>query len=323
MHCEVVIPGLLSLAAPVRAPALELLLARGRASRGESASMEAWLREAFGLPSLAAGALTVMGEGAETGAATWARADPVHLRLLRDRMVVLPGEALHITKDEADALCAALNAHFAGRLVLRVADPVRWSARLSAPLAVGNDSALAVAGATAAPGGAADALLTEIQMALHTHPVNEARETRGEPPVNSVWLWGAGSAPRGVTAPWQSVTAADPVARGLARAAGARGRAASPGSTWLERSAEEGRHLVVLDSLRPFAALADTAGFAGALQALEQEWFAPLLRALRDGRIGMLTVHVPDAREALSVETVRGDLRRIWRRPRSLGAWIG
>lgn len=323
MHCEVVIPGLLSLAAAVRSPSLELLFARGRASRGESASMEAWLQEAFKLPSLAAGALTVMGEGAETGAATWARADPVHLRLLRDRLVVLPGDALRITKGEADSLCAALNTHFAGRLALRVADPLRWSAQLGAPLALGNDSALALAGATAAPGGAADALLTEIQMALHAHPVNEAREARGEPAVNSVWLWGAGTAPRNVSAPWQSVTAADPLARGLARAAGARGRAASPASTWLERTPEEGRHLVVLDSLRPFAALSDTEGFARAFQALEQEWFAPLLGALRDGRIGMLTVHVPDASEALSVETVRGDLRRIWRRPRSLDAWIG
>ena len=29
-------------------------------------------------------------------------------------------------------------------------------------------------------------------MLLHAHPVNEAREARGEPAVNSLWLWGAG-----------------------------------------------------------------------------------------------------------------------------------
>lgn len=323
MHCELLIPGLLSLAAGARAPSLELLFARGRASRRDGSSMESWLQERCALPSLAAGALTVLGEGGEAGQDAWGRADPVHLRLLRDRMVVVPGQALGIETEEAHSFCEALNAHFAGRLALQVRDPLRWTARFDAPLALAGDSPLAVAGASAAPGGASDALLTEIQMVLHAHPLNEAREARGLPPVNSLWLWGAGAAPQGIAAPWKSVTAADPLARGLARAAGARGRPASPVGIWLERATEGGRHLVVLDSLRVFAALSDAQGFAAALDALEREWFAPLLAALRAGRLGMLTLHVPDAREALSVETVRGDLRRIWRRARSLDTWIG
>lgn len=322
MHCELVVPGLLSLPVAARLPSLELLLARGRAARSESASPEAWLQAAFGLPRLAAGALTVMAEGTDPGDAIWARADPVHLRLLRDRMVLVPGEALRVTEPEARSIAAALNAHFGARLQIEVREPLRWVARLETHLPLGAESALGLAGASAAP-GAADALLTEIQMALHAHPVNEARESRGEPAVNSLWLWGAGSAPRGAAAPWQSVTAGDPVARGLARAAGARGRPASPGAEWLERTPAEGRHLVLLDALRGCAALSDADGFAAALQALEAEWFAPVLGALRAGRIGMVTLRIPDGREALAVETVRGDLRRLWRRPRSLDAWIG
>lgn len=322
MHCELVVPGLLSLAVPTRAPSLELLLARGRATRSESASLEAWLQAAFGLPGLAAGALTVMAEGTDPGDAAWARADPVHLRLLRDRMVLVPGEALRITEPEARSMAEALNAHFGARLRIEVREPLRWVARLETTLPLGNEPALALAGTSAAP-GAADALLTEIQMALHAHPVNEAREARGDPPVNSLWLWGAGPAPQGLASRWQSVTADDALARGLARAASTRGRTGLPGAAWLERSPEEGRHLVLLDALRGPAALADAGGFAGALQALEAEWFAPVLGALRAGRIGMVTLRVPDAREALAVETVRGDLRRLWRRPRSLEAWIG
>jgi hypothetical protein len=50
-----------------------------------------------------------------------------------------------------------------------------------------------------------------------------------------------------------------------------------------------------------------------ALDRLEQEWFEPLLAALRSGRIGMVSVHVPDAAYALSFETIRADLRRFWR----------
>jgi len=110
---------------------------------------------------------------------------------------------------------------------------------------------------------------------------------------------------------------------GLARAAGLRARAAEPARAWLERVPEDGRHLVVLDGLRPPAALGDAAGFGRMLCALEHEWFAPVLAALRGGRVGMVTIHVPDARRRLSVETIRSDLRRIWRRRRPIEAWIG
>jgi hypothetical protein len=35
----------------------------------------------------------------------------------------------------------------------------------------------------------------------------------------------------------------------------------------------------------------------------------------------MLTVHVPDGPECAAFETVRGDLRRFWKRPRALAAY--
>jgi hypothetical protein len=42
-------------------------------------------------------------------------------------------------------------------------------------------------------------LLSEIEMALHDHDVNVARQERGKQPVNSLWLWGGGVAPEQVT----------------------------------------------------------------------------------------------------------------------------
>jgi hypothetical protein len=323
MHCELLVPGLLRFPDAPRVPSLELLLRRGRATRGEARSTETWLQQSFALPGLPAGALTVLGAGADPGAAAWLRADPVHLQLLRDRAVVVPGEALRISHEEAQSLVAFLNAHFADRLEIRAAAPARWSARLPAPLDAPGQPALEAAGTAAAPARQGDALLTELQMALHEHPVNEAREARGEPAINSLWLWGSGVAPGAASAPWQSVTADDPVVRGLARAAKVRCREATPGTAWLERAPEEGRHLVVLDTLRPAAAFSDGPAFSAALEALEREWFAPLLSALRSKRIGMLTVHAPDGERSLSVETVGGDLRRIWRRPRAIASWIG
>ena len=155
-------------------------------------------------------------------------------------------------------------------------------------------------------------------MVLHEHPVNEAREARGELPINSLWLWGAGRAPQVGKPQWHSVTAAEPIALGLARAAGVRARALpASAEEWLGRSPEDGRHLVVLDALRAPLALSDAASHATRLEGLEQAWFTPILSALKAGHIGMVSVYVPDA--GVAVETIRGDLRRLWRRAKPLG----
>jgi len=319
MHCELVVPGLFAAAAATRAPALELLLARGRGRGGESQRLEGWLREAFGLDEqpLAAGALTA----ADAGEAFWARADPVHLRLMRDRLMLVPAAAFSVSAAEAAALCDALNRHFPA-LAFAPIEPSRWCVRLAEDhQGVSLENPLDLAGrevGLALP-AAGHQLVNEAQMLLHAHPLNAAREARGEPAVNSVWLWGAGRAPRVPPSPWQSVSADDPLALGLARAAGARHRTlAGAAAAWLERAPGEGRHLVVLDALRAPLALSQQAECRAVLEALERDWFAPLLAALRSGRVGMVTVHVPEGGERSSFETIRGDLRRFWRRPRAL-----
>jgi hypothetical protein len=203
---------------------------------------------------------------------------------------------------DADALCQAVNAHFAGAIELRALDASRWCARLEREIDAGDEPPLSMAGREATQ-RAGDVLLTEIQMLFHAHPANAAREARGEPPVNSVWIWGAGRLPGKLHGPWQSVTSEDPLALGFARHAGAMARALPDGAAqWL--SSDEGRHLVILDAANP---------------SLESGWFAPLAAALRSGRVGMLTLHVPDA--GLSFETTRGDLRRFWRRPKPLARY--
>lgn len=316
MHCELVVPALFSRQSPSRVPSLEILLARGRRSAGEPMALESWLGHAFDAESAPAGALTALAADAEAGEAAWMRADPVHLRLMRDRAVVMPAEALSLSREEADALLASL----AALLELKAYDPHRWYARVEKEFAVQGAPALESAGRQVAAQGGADALLTEVQMMLHGHPVNEAREARGEPAANSLWLWGAGRLPGDLPrAAWATVLADEPVALGLARACGVRGRPLPrTAAQWLAQAPDEGRHLMVLDALRSPAALEDDAAFGAALQALERDWFAPLLEALRAGRIGMASVHVPDGGGAAAFETIRGDLRRFWRRPRAM-----
>jgi hypothetical protein len=302
MHAELVVPALLPERAAVEyppMPALERLLARGRRSRDESCSYEQWLAEACGLGEavqLAAGALTLLAEGGAPGDAVWMRADPVHLRLGRVDLSFVPAAAFELGTDECNALAQALNRQFAGEFELLPVHARHWCARLAdMPRAVARSTA-EVAGldvdANLPKGDDATlwhARLNEVQMLLHDHAVNQAREVRGLPVVNSLWFWGAGTLPAAPALRWDSVSADEPVARGCA--------------------------------LRVPLALGDAAAWQACLVELETRWFAPLLAALRAGRIGMLTLQVPDARESLACETVRGDLRRIWRRARALAAY--
>ena len=306
MHLELVVPALFpaqdapSASAP--APALELLLARGRRTRSDASSLDHWLCRAFGLTdvpagksSIPAGALTALAHGLDPGPYRWLRADPVHLRAARDHLILVPSQAFAVTGAEADALAGKLGPLLAGKFTLYPLKPDQWCLRIE-----NDDESEASAGAPIELAGADidphlpakqwHALLTELQMALYAHPVNTAREARGDPVINSLWLWGAGKLPAAARGPWHSVSAEDPVALGLARLAGMRHRAPGSGAAgWLERAPEAGRHLVVLDSLRGAQALGDLAAFAHRLQALEDEWFAPLLAAMQAGRIGMIT----------------------------------
>jgi hypothetical protein len=336
MHCELLLPALLSAPAEARLPSLELLLARARASTAPAVPAWRWLLDAFRADegeeakevegeAAPVGALTLYGEGGEAGDALWARADPVHLRLMRDRLIMVPSPAFALSEEEAKALTDSLNRHFQDQMAFHAVRPEQWCVRFAEPVelqpapspleAAGRDADL-----TRLRGyGRSAALMNEAQMLLHSHPVNEAREARGEPAINSVWLWGAGHLPPAGGGHWISVTAEDPVARGLARLAGVRHRRLpATAGEWLARAPEEGRHLVVLDALLTPFALSETAAYQETLQAMERDWFAPLLGALRNGRLGMLTLQIPDAAESLSFETIRGDLRRFWRRPKAL-----
>ena len=77
----------------------------------------------------------------------------------------------------------------------------------------------------------------------------------------------------------------------------------------------------MLDALRMPLALGDNAAWNERLAELEAKWFAPLLEGLRSGRIGMLSLHAIGDHASFSVEAVRSDLRRFWRRRHPLCAY--
>jgi len=322
-------------AAQARAPlarpgALERLLARGRRAARAGTSLEAWLLERFGVGADGPAApYSLVGEGGDPGEDWWLRADPVHVEVSRDSLWVADATLFDLTHTEAAGLVAALNAHFAPDIRFRAAQPDRWYASATRPSALATTPIAEARGRPVnehLPHGTDaarwNAVLNEAQMLLHAHPVNEAREARGAPTVNSVWFWGGGCYAAPARAPYACVWADDPLARGLAQSAGMRHAALPSAATALLAAAgASGVAAVVLDALRAPAAYGDAQAWTAALDALERDWFAPLLEALRDGRVGMITLHAPAAGRTLEAETTRQDLRYLWRRARPLEAY--
>jgi hypothetical protein len=252
----------------------------------------------------------------------------VNLQAGIDRVALADAAALELDADEARALVAALNRHFAAEGVEFLApDPARWYTRADAEDVVTTALASAqgmVSGATLPRGKAGPrwlTRLTEAQMIMHQHPVNLTREACGAPAVNGIWIWGGGErrplAPRR-TERWY---AQDPLARGLAQAAEAI-PGGLPDTLRGEALPSEGIRWFVLPAAAQSVRRGDAAGWRRALAQLEAGWFAPLAGLLKRGDIGMASVHAVAPQATLSVETTRSDLRHLWHRPRAIATYL-
>ena len=318
-------------------PALEHLLAKGRRASAPSETLEGWLLADFGVAlgdELPVAPYTLLADGGEPGADAWMRADPVHVQVAREALLLADATTFPLDRGEAERLVESLNGHFApAGLAFRALRPDRWYVRLPAlprltttPLPHARGRAVSMELASGADAVKWHGIANEAQMLLHTDPVNAARETRGAPAVNSIWLWGAGRLQPVASRSGARVYADEPLARGLAMAARTPlDELPASGEALLARAPREGGlALVVLDHLRGAAAYGEAGAWRERLAAIERDWIAPLRAALRDGRIGMLTVASPGEGGSLRVETTRQDLRYFWRRTRSLGeqaAW--
>jgi len=321
MHYHLLIPDFLPIGDPTQELAsAELLLARGRLKRLPASSLQAWLFERFAISrqrDWPVAPYTLLADGGAPEGHFWMRADPVHLSLTRNSLALAERTALEVSREEAEALVETLNTHFGPGLLFYPMHPERWYARLqvspelqTTPPTAARDGVIADHLPTGADAIRFHALMNEAQMLLHEHPVNAAREARGAPELNSIWLWGGGALGAGKAPSLTAVVSDDPLARGLALAAGLQARTLPGNAHALLANAEpRGVMLVVLDSPRGSSNGWNTEQRA----SLERDWLAPLLAVLRSGKIGMLTLTLGGADFLLQSETVRSDLRRFWR----------
>jgi hypothetical protein len=275
----------------------------------------------------------LLADGGEPGADAWMRADPVHVQVAREALLLADATTFSLDRNEAERLVQSLNRHFASTgLAFYPLRPDRWYVRLPAlprltttPLPHARGRAVSMELAIGADAVTWHGIANEAQMLLHADPVNAAREERGAPAVNSIWLWGAGRMEQVTSRSQDRVYANEPLARGLALAANAAlDELPASGDALLADAPREGVSLVVIDDLRSATAYGEAGAWRERLATIEHDWIAPLHAALKDGRIGMLTIASPGEGGSLRVETTRQDLRYFWRRTRSLGehaAW--
>ena len=318
-------------------PALNTVLVRSRLLRRPPQSLEATLTDAFGLPEGAPYApLRLLGESAGpavpaagAGDPCWLCADPVHLRFHQERLILADSGSFGIDRAEAAAIVDDLNRHFSGIGHFHVAAPDRWYLQLlaSSPLGAFNVPPLsAIAGRSveqqlpdSTPARALRQLLNEAQMLLHAHPANAAREQAGRLPINSLWLWGAGTLPVIAEKVFDGVWSAQPLAIGLGCAVGAPTRPAPHhADELLSVAASASRQLVVLDDLLGPVQYENGEAYGAALRALETRWFVPVQKALAAGKLTQLRIEASTAYGALTWESHRSDQWKLWRRAQPL-----
>ncbi len=162
------------------------------------------LAKAWGWPlidgALPFAASAAAADGVAVGHAAWCLLTPAHWLAGRDHVTMADPDTLLLDATESRALFDAVRPLFESEgFMLAWGAPLRWYA--AHPTLDG----LPCASLDRVIGRSIDAwspktdqgrvmrrLQSEVQLALYTHPLNDAREARGVPTINSIWFSGCG-----------------------------------------------------------------------------------------------------------------------------------
>ncbi len=293
-------------------PAMEKILARGQGRKASSEALESILCRLFNSQETVADVSAGFDGLQESG---WMRADPVHVRLQREQVVLLP---VTVSLEESRALCHSLNEHFKDQGVEFLSPhPARWYLRVAESEEVETLPLSQALGRNIhghLPKGR-DAkrwhqLFNEIQMLLFCHPLNQSREERGELPVNSIWFWGNGVAEQSEPRVHARASSDEVLVQMLSA------RAAIPFTPWLPAWDGEGG-LLVWTALRSALQRGDLAGWRSALQDFESAYAQPLWQALSRGKI-RLKIDVSGSDSLFHLNLQRLDAWSFWRKSAKL-----
>ena len=326
-----IVPGMLALSAETIAAMRSLaMLARYAGAPGsEARGITAALLNALGMPAATPVApLALLGAGSDPVDDYVLCADPVHLVADRDT-VVLASTIDDLSREDADKLVRMLDRHFAGDdLRFEAVRPDAWFARrqhapdiATTPVDAARGRKLLASMPSGVEAGTWKRWQNEIEMLLHEHPVNAAREARGEAPVSGIWFWGGGRIADAGAMPLSAVAAAPGRLGDLARGIAMHGGGAM--ATLHERddllqTMTRANALAASHREAPTVALVVLPAFFDAAM-LETKWLAPALDELGAHRVDALhliangnavtatwTAQRPSVWQRIAARTTRG-----------------
>lgn len=314
-----VIPGLLDhLPDPVpRLPALETLLARGDCRTDLPVGYECTLMHLFGQPQspdrdVPEGALSRYAQTSEKPEGVWLCASPVHLFADQSRVYLNTIKETALSDTEATQFIEELNKLYTedGWEFVKHTN-TRWYLHIPEEPAIRTTPLRNVDRQPIhdkLPQGE-DALqwhrtLNEMQMLFHASPVNQARQERGEILINGVWLWGVGELPTmKVDKLWSAVSSDLPLVQGLAYKSEVHAHMLPNNTVEYLDNMSKGAQLVVHAPCEQ--TLTETS-----VKQFEQNWFMPLLSALKRREIVSVFLQFADGKEW---RINQRSLYRFWR----------
>jgi len=327
MQVSLVLPGLHNDAADAASalrstalPGLAWLLGRAKPAQQPKASSTEAFAARFGLSDAATAPLRRAGELAlplPQAGEIWLCADLVGMHFARDQMVLTAPDALALSDAEAAALAEALHEPLQEVGEFMLANAERGYVRQHEPSDAIFSDLIDVAGRPVAlflPEGRGGLrwgrIINTVQITLHEHPVNRAREAAGQRAANSLWFWGEGRIGATPRHSADAIFSDNPVGAGVARLAGGTPQplehfAASP--TCREA-------LLLIEALDAPARFRDTSRWLDALKTLEATVFAPLAARMQRGEVSHAEISAPGERGGLALE-IAARRWAFWRKP--------
>jgi len=342
MELTLVIPGLMRfedkayrelIAQAERMRALEMIISRAQRLKTNTHSLESTLGRLFGMSeeltiNLPVAALSHYLKFGELTDYWYMHCDPVVMQPNRDHLMMFGNDLLDISEQEAEQLVSDINATYHDQpWQLKMLSPTQWVLEMQQTPKIKTKPLNRVLGKkineylpTGEDAKIWHVLLNELQMLLHSHPVNRARDTKGISTINSVWFWGEGRLPRDLNSSmvtnWAQCWSNHTATLGLAKLFNIpRVDCPANASIWLEQAITPGQHLVVMDTLDSSSLVIDPFDWWQALSELNEQWLAPLVSALQKNTLSKLTLVTAEGRSYVLTPKLA---KRWWKRIKPL-----
>jgi hypothetical protein len=277
-------------------------------------SHELWLARALGGSEPAFAHAAMRGAGTDPGDGHWFIVHPAHIEIARSHLLLNDVRQLGLTEAHSRALFETARPYFEeSGYALAYADAATWFLRADEWRGLHTASPDAAAGLDISffmPEGPAAArfrkLQNEIQMLWHEHPANLERAAKGQAAVNAFWPWAANG--NAADMPTVIASGAQPWLNALAAGTGG---GVADAATAFAGSADR---IVYCDQFSAPAIAGDWSAWIHAMNALENEWFAPALAALKAGAVERVSVVLSGRDSLLQTTATRLSQRKFWRR---------